>query len=210
MDDLAAVAKTKRVGTEPFHVDGDPLLFQLDGFWSWAFSNLLGNALRGVLAEYLVAKAIGSKHQVREEWDTFDLVSAKGTKVEVKSSAYLQSWKQRRYSQVSFDIRETEGWDAALGRRIREKIRWADVYVFCLLAHTEKSSVDPMNLGQWKFYVLSTSVLNDNAGAQNRLSLSRLLAMRPASVCFAELGEAVESAAANKSLQPTARCARGG
>ena len=34
-------------------------------YWVWAFSDLVGNTERGVLAEYLVAMAIGAKSPVR-------------------------------------------------------------------------------------------------------------------------------------------------
>ena len=34
-------------------------------YWVWAFSDLVGNTERGVLAEYLVAMAIGAKRPTR-------------------------------------------------------------------------------------------------------------------------------------------------
>ena len=34
-------------------------------YWQWAFSDLVGNTDRGVLAEYLVAMAVGSEKPVR-------------------------------------------------------------------------------------------------------------------------------------------------
>ncbi len=63
-------------------------------FWSWAFSDLRANTTRGVLAEFLVAKAVGATQPVREAWDNYDVLAPDGTRIEVKSSAYLQSWTQ--------------------------------------------------------------------------------------------------------------------
>jgi hypothetical protein len=49
----------------------------------------LGNANRGRLAEYIVARALGlGVGDVRNEWDVVDLVTSTGTKIEVKSAAY--------------------------------------------------------------------------------------------------------------------------
>ncbi|AXG97954.1 hypothetical protein DVJ83_00840 [Deinococcus wulumuqiensis] len=42
-------------------------------FWRWAYSDFLSNALRGVLAEYIVAQAAGCTHRARTEWDAYDL-----------------------------------------------------------------------------------------------------------------------------------------
>ena len=61
-------------------------------YWKWAHSCLMDNAERGAFAEYLVACAIGSKGTGRVNWDKYDLVSEEGITVEVKTSAYLQTW----------------------------------------------------------------------------------------------------------------------
>lgn len=63
-------------------------------FWRWAFSDLRTNALRGVLAEHLVASALGVADETRIEWDGHDVTTTDGVRVEVKSSAFLQSWPQ--------------------------------------------------------------------------------------------------------------------
>jgi hypothetical protein len=81
-------------------------------FWQWAYSDFLSNALRGVLAEYIVAQAVGCTHRPRTEWDAYDLKTDSGLKIEVKSAAYLQSWQQKRLSPIRFDIGRKKGWDA--------------------------------------------------------------------------------------------------
>ena len=63
-------------------------------YWVWAFSDLMGNTERGVLAEYLVARAIRAKRPVRNSWAAYDIDSPDGTKIEVKSASYVQSWHQ--------------------------------------------------------------------------------------------------------------------
>ena len=85
-------------GHEPFSGVGATVA----EFWRWGFSDLRTNIVRGILAEFLVAKAVGAREPVRVAWDNFDVVSAAGTRIEVKSSAYLQSWAQKRLSTIAF------------------------------------------------------------------------------------------------------------
>ena len=46
-------------------------------FWQWAYSDFMSNALRGVLAEYIVAHAANCTHCPRTEWDARTNQSAK-------------------------------------------------------------------------------------------------------------------------------------
>jgi hypothetical protein len=85
-------------GQERFSSDPSSVL----DFWRWAFSDLRTNIVRGVLAEYLVARAVGDLSPLRKAWDNWDVTTATGIKVEVKSSAYLQSWNQRKLSAITF------------------------------------------------------------------------------------------------------------
>jgi hypothetical protein len=94
-------------GDETFHVSGRELEHRLIDFWRWSSSEILGNALRGKLAEYIVATDVGCDSGTRQEWDAYDLVSPDGTKIEVKSSGYLQSWEQAALSKISFGIQPT-------------------------------------------------------------------------------------------------------
>ena len=69
------------------------------------FSGLVGYAERGVLAEYLVSMAIGVKSAVRDSSGVYDINAPDGTKIEVKSAAYVQSWYQKHLSNIQFGIR---------------------------------------------------------------------------------------------------------
>jgi len=161
MPGLDEVHAGKKTGDERFRERGKGLPFDLKSFWQWSASDLLSNVTRGVMAEFLVAKAVGlADESIRKEWDPFDLVTPEGIKVEVKSSAYLQSWTQRELSKVRFQVPKTQAWDYATNKWGTEKARHADVYVFALLAHEDKSTVDPMDLDQWTFYVIPTTTLN--------------------------------------------------
>jgi hypothetical protein len=194
-EEYPALLVVPRVGTETFHAAGISAGFDLIAFWRWLASDLAGNALRGVLAEYLVAKALAARGAVRTEWDACDLVTEAGIRVEVKCAAYLQSWSQPTLSRIEFDIASKRGWDAATNASVDNPCRSADVYVFALLAHRDKATLDPLDLTQWEFYVASRRALDAMFGAQKSIALSSLKRLVPHSVSHDQLHAAVALAA---------------
>ena len=189
---LPRLIPSRKKGNESFHFEGSASGFDLSGFWSWSTSDLLSNATRGVLAEYVVAQALEAvgTEDVRTEWDAYDLVTPEGLKVEVKSSAFVQSWDQKTYSRPVFSIRSARSWDASTAESSAEPIRAADVYVFSLLAHRDQDTIDPLDLGQWEFFVVATDELVERYGTQRSLSLTSLQSLTD-SVRFQDLREAV-------------------
>ena len=57
LNKLTIVSKT---GREKFHTNGQTLDFDLSSFWAWSVSDLVSNATRGRLAEYIVAWCFGT------------------------------------------------------------------------------------------------------------------------------------------------------
>ncbi|WNS79552.1 hypothetical protein RRU94_18670 [Domibacillus sp. DTU_2020_1001157_1_SI_ALB_TIR_016] len=159
-------------------------------FWQWNQSDLLSNALRRTLAEFIVAKALTANNKMRIEWNAFDLVTPTGIKVEVKSAAYVQSWQQVKNSAISFRIAPAKGWEASTNKYAVETRRNADVYVFCLLNEQDRSAINPLNLSQWEFFVLSTKQINQEKENQKTVSLNRLLKMKPVRTEFLGLAKA--------------------
>ncbi|MCB5165012.1 hypothetical protein LG634_09250 [Streptomyces bambusae] len=113
-DPLGSIPAVRRTGDEALHLRGTAH-GTVAGIWSWAYSGLVGNTLRGALAEYIVALALGLAEGTRVEWDTVDLRLPDDPRVEVRSAAYLQEWAQSRPSQITFSIAATEGWDPQTG-----------------------------------------------------------------------------------------------
>ena len=112
-----------------------------------------------------VASALGLTKEPREEWGAFDLEVPDCGTVEVKSAAYIQSWEQKEYSRISFDIAERKSaWNPKTGKwkELDPPERIADVYVFCLLKHKCQKTIDPLNVEQWEFYVVHRSQLDCN------------------------------------------------
>jgi hypothetical protein len=187
MNDLDFIEYTKKQGTEKIlgKAEGHTLL----NFWQWAYSDLVGNTERGILAEYLVALACGINENNRVGWDAYDLEMIEKDihiKIEVKSSAYLQTWKQKGHTKPRFGISESLAWDYKQNILGKEKTRHADVYVFAFLAHEYKSSLNPLDLNQWQFYVLATKQLSEYARSQKTISLKSLQSLT-VSVAFNNL-----------------------
>lgn len=91
-DNLVRLVTKPKTGSEVFHASRQALGFALHDFWRWSVSDLVSNATRGRLAEFIVASALGISSDVRDEWSPYDLLSPEGLKIEVKSAAYIQSW----------------------------------------------------------------------------------------------------------------------
>ena len=196
-EELSRVPFQFKSGTEPFHSCGRPIGPKLCDYWKWSSSDLLSNTLRGVLAEYLVATALGLGAKPRQEWAESDLVMRSGTKIEIKSAAYIQSWKQRSFSAVSFDIaRKKSAWNPETGEStaLYPPQRVADVYVFCLLKHRDQGTIDPLDVDQWDFYALSAARLDRECANQGTIALGPLRELAGDAVSYAELTGAIQRA----------------
>lgn len=193
MTDLKRLTINRKKGKEPFRVNGQDLDFDLLSFWQWSASDLVSNATRGRVAEYIVARALGLAGQgVRDEWAAFDLETPSGVKIEVKSAAYVQSWDQKRLSPIMFVTPKTRAWDADTGRQSLDVKRQADVYVFALLNHADKATIDPLNLDQWRFYVLPTAILDARTRSQHSITLNSLERLCSGAVNYNDLQVTVE------------------
>jgi hypothetical protein len=135
-------SKGSRVGlAAPEAESGDRTFVGTDidvgDFWSWALGDLAMNVNRSLLAEYLVARAVGNARAYREEWAAFDVLTQDGIRIEVKSSAYLQRWSQARPSAIPDE----------------PSIR-CDVFVFAVQTCQDPTLYDPYDVGQREFYVV--------------------------------------------------------
>jgi hypothetical protein len=186
---------TRRLtGDEPFHAAAGSAGFAVRDFWRWAASELAGNTLRGVLAEFLVARSMGLDAGFRTEWASTDLVSPEGIRIEVKSAAYAQVWAQKKPSAITFGIAPTRGWDAGTGKYDTAVRRQADVYVFAILGRPDTPAVDPLDLDSWEFLVLATHLLDERRPTQKTIALAPLLQLGPDRVRFPGLADAVRRA----------------
>ncbi len=197
---LQQIPSSRRTGRERLHADGQPVEGSHDllAFWRWSGSDLVDNTQRGIFAEFIVGIAVGDiaiTSGVRDGWGNYDLTSSSGAKIEVKSAAYVQSWRQEKESSIAFNISKKLSWDPATDQYSDKPTRPADVYVFCLNTHRADDSVkdlDPLNVTQWEFYVLSTSILNKHLPEQQSIGLESLKTIGAKQARFENLGSAVD------------------
>jgi hypothetical protein len=186
--------------TARFRKDGSPLDEKscVRDFWSWAFSDLRQNNVRGHLAEYIVGLALGVPLTVRDSWGDYDLEVPAGklargpVRLQVKSAAYLQAWGQRKLSAITFrGLRKRPfPWSADQGFMLGEtRCPKADVFVFALETARRHDDYDPLEINQWAFRVLPAHLIT-----QDTISLGTLSKLT-SEVTFEGLAEAVAQAA---------------
>lgn len=162
-------------------------------FWAWAYSDLLNNTQRGVLAEFLVAAALGITDRPRIVWDAYDLLY-QDKRIEVKAAAYVQTWQQARPSRISFSIGERRAWYAERNEYSARPVRAADCYVFCLYAETDWARANVLDLDQWQFFVIPTTALEAEVGSRQRIGLARVAQLCGKGLDYTGLRRAVDRA----------------
>ena len=166
---LEAIKAVSKTGSEIFTFDSQSIGYSLLDFWQWSVSDLISNATRGKLAEFIVGTAVEmNPKKVRNEWDFFDIKTDNGIKIEVKSASYIQSWEQKNFSNITFSIKKSKKTCTSDAKR------YADVYVFCLLKIKDQRRIDPLKLEQWEFYVLPTCEIDNYTRSQSSITLNSL------------------------------------
>ncbi len=153
-------APTKLVGRERLTGANIPDATMLD-FWRWAFSDLRANSLRGVLAEWIVAKLLGINPidpPVRDPWGEFDLRTPEGVAIEVKASAYLQSWMELGTSKIVFGGLKGQTWSPQAGYSGTATYN-AQLYVFCVQTERDPARWNALDVAQWRFYLATRTQL---------------------------------------------------
>ena len=140
------------MGEESFSSAGVTVL----DFWRWALGDLRMNNARGYLAEFIVARAVGSTDPIRIEWGAHDVLAPDGTRIEVKSSGLLQSWGQAKLSTPRFSLTGAKDtWDAESGEYLEDATGRVDAWVFALHGCRDHELYDPLDLTQWAFWAAS-------------------------------------------------------
>lgn len=158
-------------GQERFTLNGIDTSAQVLDFWCWMGSDLNDNLIRAALGEFIVATALGDSvvDERRSGWRVFDILTPYGCKIEVKTSAYRQVWKQRKPSSLVFDVAQKIDWENGSNAPRRH----ADVYVFCVF-NNEQDVASPLDLEAWDFYVAATADMDVILGEQKTATLAAL------------------------------------
>ncbi|MGB9257874.1 MAG: hypothetical protein WCC25_23770 [Candidatus Korobacteraceae bacterium] len=165
-------------------------------FWRWAFHDLCDDDIKGVFAEWMVATLLGLPLTRRISWANSDIIFRPNTpdeiRIEVKSSAVLQSWKlldeygcPKQYDIKPLDPKRVRfcGLQArtAVEPAFSEKPRSlkSSIYVFCLQTEIDPKEWNAWKLSQWEFYMMSQAELLQQ-GVANSISLARLRGLQSA------------------------------
>ena len=176
-------------GDKHFTDNGQELPFQLKDFWSWYASNLLNAPLRGAIAEYIVAKALGVNEPYRNVWASCDLTYC-GIPIEIKSSAYLQAHERDLLSRISFSIDRHNHYVET--EDMVEYKHHSAIYIFCLYACKDRKEADPMCMEQWIFYIVPTSTIEEQLGNQQSISFRTLLKLQPVIASYESLKSEID------------------
>jgi hypothetical protein len=197
MDDAASVPPVSRTPRPAVRLTGHEQFRGLPAtvleFWQWAFSDLRDNTLRGVLAEFLVATAVGDNRGPRIGWDNFDVQTPSGVTVEVKCSAFLQSWPQRGPSRLSFGRLRARWWDPDTGTEVVDDPIRAQVFVFAIQTQQDHELYDMLDVDHWEFWTASGAAVRAHAGKSVGIGWVRQRASGP--YAYHQLAAAIEDTA---------------
>lgn len=142
-------------------------------FWESKFSNIYN--MQDVIAEFIVEKALGiDKAQNIDYWTLYDILY-KNFRIEIKETSYYHSWNEngKISKQIMFGITKANSNYETVEMENKFE-RQNDIYVFCLNIGDTKESSNPMNLNNWEFYIIPTSVINKECRDNKKISLNRV------------------------------------
>lgn len=173
-------------GTEHFSANGREIGLTMADFWKWAYSDLSDNLQRSILSEYIVASALNATekkcNRTHKAKNSYDLLTEDGFRIVIKSAAYIQSPEAEHPDCISFSIMSPPG----------QNCRCSDIYIFCLYkGMTENNS--PLNLDLWEFYVIKSSVLDEQKPAQKTITLPSLMRLQPLWCDYYGISEAIQT-----------------
>ena len=178
--------------------------FSVLDFWRYAYSQLKG--LGDIIAEFLVAKALGiNKAENVNYWTAYDM-AYRNKRIEVKATSYVHPWSTKIAKVRTFSVEPTSNsyWgnseDGVNGGK--ERSRQSEVYVFCLNSNQDIQNSDPLKVDNWEFCVVPTFVINNYCSSygnpdQKKINLNVVKTLAKRCVAFDELKDAVDAAIEN-------------
>jgi len=146
----------------------------ISDFWQWAYSHLMQNIERAVLAEYIVAVLLGVDEQLRVPWLASDLTLPNAKTIEVKTMSRLQAWYQKELSNPIVVIKPTRKWDPETGVMEEKPKLHSDIYVICFFTAESHDTANPLDLSQWKFYAFTKDKIKKLLQKRKSISLKYL------------------------------------
>jgi hypothetical protein len=88
-------------------------------------------------------------------------------------------------------VTPTRFWDQDVGDYVGERKRHADVYVFCLHAHQDRATLNPLDVRQWRFFAAPTRLLDTHLGVQKTVGLRTLQRIGVTEVAYGAIDTAI-------------------
>ncbi len=173
------------------------MTIQVDDIVAHASNSVFGNKLmlnvfRATVVEAIVDKALpDSWLWCSSDWSSHDFLHQDKTRLEVKQSAALQSWKTAKPSEPIFDIAPRKGYWKDGVEWVEKFGRHTDIYLFAHHPIFDVALADHRNPYQWKFYMLAASQID--SPTQGKISLNKIRDLRASASDFEGLAEAIES-----------------
>ena len=162
-------------------------------FWKYQYSNIYD--MQEYIAEFIVGKALGIDEPMnRDGWTLWD-IDYGGKRIEVKQTSYYHSW-QEKIANGKISQKRTFSITPAFTRykdSTTSYERQNDIYVFCLNTGINETESYPLDMANWEFYVVPTSVINENCTpAQKSISLGKVRKLAPLTK-YEELKNVIDS-----------------
>ena len=188
-------------GSEKFEFDGKNLDYDMLDFWRFHYSNIYD--IQGRIAEFIVCKALDIHESQNDQyWTLWDL-TYRGLKIEVKETSYYHSFnKEGKISKHrSFGITKANGAYDPENSGNSELRRQNDVYVFCLNTGYTKEEAYPLNLNNWEFYIVPTTVIDEKCGNNKTISLNRIKKLGYTATPYDKIKDVIDAIAAKHRLE---------
>lgn len=160
--------------------------------WKYHFCNRFN--MHEYFGEFLVAKALGIEESYNSDyWRLYD-INYRGKRIEVKTSSYYHAFKEHLNTNISerrvFGI--TKAYSDYKDKNSSYE-RQNDIYVFCLNTGKTPESSDPLDLNNWKFYVVPTKVINEECGDAKTISIQKIRKLGFEGVGYFEIKERIDN-----------------
>lgn len=178
-------------GDEKLISDGVYLPYTMLNFWQWSLSNIQFGMTRGTFADFIVRCSLDSggiitRPDIGTGFEPYDLEgpvipsTGKVSRIEVKSSAYLNSETCKYSERASFSIAPARVPVDGDYKKDSPQQRNNDLYVFCLYTATDNRR-NILDLSWWEFFVLPTYRIEENESLckQKTISIKRVKELCP-------------------------------
>lgn len=159
-----ALAVQQRDPQTPLHGPDGRVLGHMSDFWTWAYAGNDPQAEPRILPGYLVELALNrtpsrrwnapTKGAAARQQELIDSLA-----VEVRGASEVPSLARTGAANISFSLANRPD---------------VDVWIFALLAHTDTQTLDPLNAGQWAFFVVPDVYLELAMPRARAISLTEL------------------------------------